>query len=286
MSTIAVLASGQGLIPLYAQENAEGKAAVPSRADGDDGESEVYRASEVIGLAVKDDDGTEVGQIKDLVINGGSREVLYAVVAMNEAEEKDVVYVMPWTVFQPAFGQGTAIQYTRLTVPQTVWQRAPFFPMAQWRQTPYTQWSPRVNDYYSQHTQVGSRSNNRRNSAEANKSAVRDDADGDSAADESRTEEPKSDKPKVDKSRSDSPKNEAPKTSEKSSDKNPGRQPADKPRPESDAKNKEKPGVKESEAPKANPSRVPTPKDVDPVEPKKPSAEPKDPKPKSPNPKQ
>lgn len=281
LGAIAILASGQGLISLHAEEGAEGKAAIPSRVDRGDGESEVYRASDVIGLAVKDDGGNEVGKIKDLVINGTSAEVLYAVVAMNEAEEKDVVYVMPWTVFEPSYGQGHAIQYTTLTVPQTVWLRAPYFPMAQWRQTPFTQWGPRVNEYYAGQSQVGARANNRRNTVQVNKPALPDEADEDSTTDKSKAEERKSDIPKSDRNRSDAVRKEAPKPADQGAK----RQPADRSPSKGEARNPDQSAAGDKQPAKPNADKLPNPKDVDPPEPKRSPSTPEQPKPKAPNPK-
>ena len=130
-----------------------------------------------MGLPVKNDQEQEIGKIKDLVINGSTREVLYAVVGMNEGKEKDAVYVMPWTEFRPSFGQGNAIQYTVLTIPQTVWMQAPYWTNSQWRQTPYSQWSTRVNKYYEAHIQTNTASNSKSSSVTTNKPVLNPDED-------------------------------------------------------------------------------------------------------------
>ena len=150
-------------------------APVPTRANENDPDSQIYRASDIMGLPVKNDQKQEIGKIKDLVINGSTREVLYAVVGMTEGKEKDAVYVMPWTEFQPSFGQGNAIQYTVLMIPQTVWMQAPYWTNSQWRQTPYSQWSPRVNEYYEAHVHTNTANNSKSSSVTTSKPVLNPD---------------------------------------------------------------------------------------------------------------
>jgi sporulation protein YlmC with PRC-barrel domain len=173
-SMLAMLVAGVMTQPLRAEDEAKG--AVPARTDANNPDSAVYRASDIMNMPVKNDDGAEVGHIKDLVINGESREVLYAVVAMNDAKEKDSLYVMPWQVFQPYYGQGNSLQYTVLSLPQSVWIQAPFYSANQWRSVGYSQWAPRVNNYYASHINNQRASGNgRSNSVKAAKPAVSDD---------------------------------------------------------------------------------------------------------------
>jgi len=257
--TAMAISTGIFNVTVDAAEEREGTAAVPKQANANP-ESEVYRASEVIGLTVNDDKDQEVGQIKDLVINGASREVLYAVVALNEGKEKDAVYVMPWSVFQPHFGQGSALQYTVLTVPQTVWIQAPYWPMAQWRQASFTQWGPRVDQYFAKHVHVNS--TNRNSTIQTNKPVLKDDQRPDSTSPKTKTEGRSNDsnprKPAENNdSSTDKPKaknNEPAKKSEK-----PDNEPA---------KKSEKPGNKPAEPPAAKTPQLPAPKNPDPVDPK------------------
>ncbi len=173
-SMLAMLVAGVMTQPLRAEDEAKG--AVPARTDANNPDSAVYRASDIMNMPVKNDDGAEVGHIKDLVINGESREVLYAVVAMNDAKEKDSLYVMPWQVFQPYYGQGNSLQYTVLSLPQSVWIQAPFYSASQWRSVGYSQWAPRVNNYYASHiNNQRANGNARSTNVKAAKPAVSDD---------------------------------------------------------------------------------------------------------------
>jgi hypothetical protein len=133
--------------PALAQNEAQGP--VPARTNPNDPGSEVYRATNVIGMPVRDKAGNEVGHIKDLVINGQTREVLFAVLEMNGAPEGDVVYVMPWTVFQPFYGQAQTVQYVVLGLPPNVIVQGPRFRWTQWQQIPFTTWAPQVNAYFA-----------------------------------------------------------------------------------------------------------------------------------------
>jgi len=260
---IALVAGGLNLMPLNAAEG-EAKGAVPARADENNPNSEVYRVTDVIGLPVKNDDGAQVGQIKDLVINGASREVLYAVVAMNDAKEKDVVYVMPWTVFQPYFGNGNAMQYTVLSVPQTVWMQAPYWANSQWRQAAYSQWGPKVNKYYSNHIQVNTSNAAKPKTVSANKPALSGDDKEDAA--------PSKTKPEAQPDKGDKPKSKGEATSPKD-------EPKSKPNP--DPKTSDKPAVKDADAPAAKAPKTPVPKEVEQAKPKNLIPEPQ--KPKTPN---
>ena len=172
-SVMAMLMAGLATQSPSAGED-EVKGAVPARTDANNPDSAVYRASDIMNMPVKNDAGAEVGHIKDLVINGESREVLYAVVAMNDAKEKDSLYVMPWQVFQPYYGQGNALQYTVLTLPQSVWLQAPFYSATQWRSVGYSQWGPRVNTYYSTHINQRVNVNGRSTNVRAAKPVIND----------------------------------------------------------------------------------------------------------------
>lgn len=167
---MAALTSATAIQPVNADEEVKGP--VPTRADANNPNTEVYRASDIMNLPVKNDDGAEVGRIKDLVINGESREVLYAVVSLDDAKEKDALYVMPWTVFQPNYGARNALQYTVLTLPPTVWRQAPFYSAAQWRQVAFSEWGPRVNNYYANHIHQGA--GNRSTNVKVSKPPIND----------------------------------------------------------------------------------------------------------------
>ena len=237
-SVMATLMAGLATQPLRAAED-EAKGAVPARTDANNPDSAVYRASDIMNMPVKNDDGTEVGHIKDLVINGESREVLYAVVAMNDAKEKDALYVMPWQVFQPYYGQGNALQYTVLSLPQSAWLQAPFYSPTQWRSANYSQWAPRVNNYYASHIRQGA-TGARSTNVKASKPVINDDDVKDSTKKTDRSDKKSdTDKKNDDKNNSDKKKD--------SDEKN------DKPAPKSDAD-------KDSPAPKTAPNPNPAPK--------------------------
>lgn len=261
LSSVGLLLACVQATPLYSAD--EGTAPVPSRANADDPNSEVYRASDVMNMPVKDEDGNEVGKIKDFVINGESREVLYAVVAMNDGKEKDALYVMPWTAFQPNYAQqGTVLQYTVLTVPQSVWIQAPFYSANQWRTTPYSQWGPKVNNYYSQHVTVNN--NSRRGTVSANKPSLKDDKnkDADDKADKSEKPRRDGDKPQREERDKSGNKDNADKApAPKQPAKNVEPKAADKPAPKP-----QEPQPK-AEKPKENDAKIPAPKTPDPAGP-------------------
>jgi sporulation protein YlmC with PRC-barrel domain len=265
-SMLAMLVAGVMTQPLRAAED-EAKGAVPARTDANNPDSAVYRASDIMNMPVKNDDGAEVGHIKDLVINGESREVLYAVVAMNDAKEKDSLYVMPWQVFQPYYGQGNALQYTVLSLPQSVWLQAPFYSASQWRSVGYSQWGPRVNNYYASHiNNQRANGNARSTNVKAAKPAINDDDVKDSKKND-RTDK-KSDTDKTDSDK---------KNDSDNKDKN------DKPAAKNDS-DKDSPAPKTAPnpnpVPKAAPNPNPSPRTEAPAAPKAPAV--KDPIPNAP----
>lgn len=262
LSAIALLTAGFNSMPLFAQDR-EAEGPVPTQSDANNPDSKVYRVSDVINLPVKNDEGAEVGRIKDLVINGESREVLYAVVAMNDAKQKDSLYVMPWTVFQPSYGPRNSIQYAMLGLPQTVWMQAPFFSAAQWQQAPFSQWGPRVNTYYADHIAAARTANSASVPVRANKPILSDD--------NSKTSNP----PKTTKAPA--------KTGEKPEDPANVEKPAVKPK--SQPAKPEAPLVKDAEPPKAKTPKLPAPKNPDPADPKIPAPKPQEPKTPAPAPK-
>lgn len=261
VTAFAVLASSLSLTSLRADDR-EAASPVPTRANASP-DSEVYRASEVIGLNVNDENGQQVGKIKDLVINGASREVLYAVVALNDATEKDVVYVMPWSVFQPYFGQNSVLQYTVITVPQTVWVQAPYWSMAQWRQVHFNQWAPRVDRHFANFIHVNS---NRNSTFRTNKPALKDEQGG--AA------------PRSDQRKNENIPGRLPQTSDQ-----PGSTDRQKPKAEESPKRSDKPDGKQVEQPGGKTPQLPAPRDPDPADPKGPPPKPRDGKPAPKNPK-
>jgi len=259
VTAVAILAGSASLVAIA--DDRETTAPVPSQANANP-DSEVYRASEVIGLTVNDDSGQKVGQIKDLVINGASREVLYAVVALNQAKEKDVVYVMPWSIFQPSFGRGQVLQYTVINVPQTVWIQAPYWTQGDWRQASFNQWAPRVDKYFANHVQATS--SNRASTYRVNKPALNGNQ-GSPA--------PKSD------GGTDKKNNPGNATKDKNEKPAAGGAPS---KPNDSSKNPEKKGSDRAEKPTEKSPKLPAPKDPDPADPKDP---PRDEKPAPKNPK-
>lgn len=124
------------------------QATAPAPARGGATNSEVYRVSDILGMPVKNEEGQVIGKIKDLVVDGATQEVLYAVL---DAEGQQNVFVMPWNVFQPVYGAPQAVQYTTILVPRSVWIGGPSYGWSQWRSMPYSSWGPQVNTYFENH---------------------------------------------------------------------------------------------------------------------------------------
>lgn len=256
-SLLGLLVAGGATQPVSADEEVKG--GVPARSDANNPDTEVYRASDIMNMPVKDDSGAEVGRIKDLVINGGSREVLYAVVSLNDAKEKDAFYVMPWSVFQPNYGPRNVLQYTVLTLAPNVWNQAPYYSAAQWRQAAYSDWGPRVNNYYANHIRQGAAGNNRSTNVKAAKPAINDE---------------------------DVNKSTSPKSTEKKDEKSDDKANRDKEAPNPKVAPKAEPKVPNKvEAPAPSAPKAPGLKEVEPTAPKNPIPAPSPREPKTPAPK-
>lgn len=131
--------------------------AVPARpGDGpaeqagqDDG---FYRASEILGMTVRSDDGQDLGQIQDLLIERRNQRIRYFLLGEGgELNAQSNLRVVPWTAARPHFEE--ADRFVTVRVDQQRWQQAPSFTFQEIQAGPAA-WTTEVDRFYG----VGGRS--------------------------------------------------------------------------------------------------------------------------------
>lgn len=116
----------------------------PAPQAGQDGD--FYRASELIGTAVRGDDGQELGKIQDLLIERRNQRIRYFL--LGEGEELNAqsnLRVVPWTAARPQFEQDQ--RFVTLQVDQQRWQQAPSYTFQE-IQTGPAGWTTEVDRFY------------------------------------------------------------------------------------------------------------------------------------------
>ncbi|WP_420476699.1 PRC-barrel domain-containing protein [Noviherbaspirillum sp. ST9] len=106
----------------------------------------LYRGSRIIGTTVRDAKDRKIGQIKDLILDGGRGEVAYAVVnfggVMGVGKK---FHAIPWQALQPSDdGNYYILHADRETISQ-----APGFDKARWPDMTDRKWNAEIDRYWS-----------------------------------------------------------------------------------------------------------------------------------------
>lgn len=106
----------------------------------------LYRGSRIIGTNVRDGKDRKIGQIKDLILDGGRGEVAYAVVnfggVMGVGKK---FHAIPWQALQPSDdGNYYILHADRETISQ-----APGFDKARWPDMTDRKWQAEIDRYWS-----------------------------------------------------------------------------------------------------------------------------------------
>jgi hypothetical protein len=106
----------------------------------------LYRGSRIIGTTVRDAKDRKIGQIKDLILDGGRGEVAYAVVnfggVMGVGKK---FHAIPWQALQPSDdGNYYILHADRETINQ-----APGFDKARWPDMTDRKWNAEIDRYWS-----------------------------------------------------------------------------------------------------------------------------------------
>ncbi|MBW3542303.1 MAG: PRC-barrel domain-containing protein [Planctomycetes bacterium] len=131
--------------------NVEGKAGVEIRAEGErrPGDSQFYKASEIIGTTVKGQDGQALGRVKDLMIDARSEEVRYLILEGETAlKAEGKLFVMPWVVAEPHHGRTAADRYLTVGIERQRLMQAPTIGVTDFRSLNDVSWTTRVDTFY------------------------------------------------------------------------------------------------------------------------------------------
>lgn len=105
-----------------------------------------YRTSELIGMPVRAQDGQELGQIQDLMVDSRTQQIRYFVLSTGEkVTANSKLRVMPWTIARPQFAQENRHVVVQME-PERL-RQAPVFTQQQiWAPQPV--WVEDVNRFY------------------------------------------------------------------------------------------------------------------------------------------
>ena len=106
----------------------------------------LYRGSRIIGTNVRDGKERKIGQIKDLILDGGRGEVAYAVVSFGGVMGVGrKFHAIPWQALQPSDdGNFYILHADRETINQ-----APGFDKARWPDMTDRKWNAEIDRYWS-----------------------------------------------------------------------------------------------------------------------------------------
>ena len=109
--------------------------------------SAVMRVSNVTGMAVKNPDQEDLGQIEELVISVNGGQVRYAALSFGGAFGLgDKLFAIPWDALQ--FKQNADDSFFVLSVSKERLKRAPGFDKSEWPDTANPNWRQEIDAYY------------------------------------------------------------------------------------------------------------------------------------------
>lgn len=110
----------------------------------------VRRASEVTGLVVKNEAGTELGTVEDLVLDLSSGRVRYAALSYGGfLGVGDKLFAVPWDRFQVSVDDDGE-EYLVLNIDEETLKNAEGFDQDNWPDVASPEWSRGIDDYYGQ----------------------------------------------------------------------------------------------------------------------------------------
>lgn len=118
----------------------------------------LYRGTKIVGASVHDANDKKIGEIKDLLLDGGRGEVAYAVVSFGSAVGAGRKWhAIPWQALEPSDdGRYYVLHADRETISQ-----APGFDKGKWPDIADPQWSADTDRYWSRMVGRGPLNTNR-----------------------------------------------------------------------------------------------------------------------------
>lgn len=106
----------------------------------------LFRGSRIIGSNVRDPKDKKIGQIKDLILDGGRGEIAYAVVSFGGVlGVGNKLHAIPWQVLDPS-DDGN---YYILHADSETISQAPGFDKARWPDMTNQRWHAEIDRYWS-----------------------------------------------------------------------------------------------------------------------------------------
>lgn len=123
----------------------------PSSFQGRETWERTHRASKIIGTDVRNPQGEDLGDIKELVLDS-SGNIAYAVISLGGVMGVgDKLYAVPWKAFRLDSAKNNYV----LDVDKERLKGAPAFDAARWPDMANTQWNNDVHTYYGQRYESG-----------------------------------------------------------------------------------------------------------------------------------
>lgn len=147
--------AGQALAQTVAPDN---NPPATTRSAKSPPQQQLYRGTKIIGKAVRDPNDRKIGEIKDLLLDGGRGEVAYAIVSFGGAAKGGRKWhAVPWQALEPGNdGRYYLLQADRETIIQ-----APGFDKTKWPDMTDRKWSAEVDRYWSRMVGRGTFGSNR-----------------------------------------------------------------------------------------------------------------------------
>jgi len=132
-------------------------APIPSASQAAQQQQDMLRGSRIIGASVRDQKDRKIGEIKDLVLDGGRGEVAYAVVSFGGVMGVGKKYhAVPWQALKP----GDDGKYYVLHADKETIAQAPGFDKSNWPNMADQKWSADIDRYWSRMVGRGAPDNN------------------------------------------------------------------------------------------------------------------------------
>jgi len=148
MKSTAVIALTIALAsaPHAGAQSAPPTGAAASAPDASPRQHKLYRGTRIIGTTVRDARDRRIGQVKDLILDGGRGEIAYAVVDFGGVlGVGKKFHAIPWQALQPSDdGNYYILHADRETISQ-----APGFDKARWPDMADRQWNAEIDRYWS-----------------------------------------------------------------------------------------------------------------------------------------
>lgn len=113
-------------------------------------QSQLYKASELLGLAVRGENDTELGDVQDLLINSETQEVQFATLRGGPLAQLDgKATVIPWMLTDVHARPGAEQRFISVSLTEDRLKTAPQINVAEAELTPNADWTTQVNQFFA-----------------------------------------------------------------------------------------------------------------------------------------